>query len=111
MAIDVKHLNHSVFDDVGLRAEVLVLFVEQAQKILDQFDPDLDDSDWRHLAHTLKGSARGVGAFALGDLLAEAEALCGDVADKRERRVRLLSQLYAQGGAAIEAAQALSRAA
>lgn len=110
MAIDLDHLNHSVFGDAGLRAEVLTLFVEQAVKIVSAFDPNLDDAAWRHLAHTLKGSARGVGAFTLGDVLAEAETLYGDIAGKQAARTALLERLSAETRAAVAQAEALAAA-
>ena len=34
-----------------------------------------DDKAWKEAAHTLKGSARGVGAWALADATADAELL------------------------------------
>lgn len=111
MAIDLRHLNHSVFGDVSLRAEVLGLFVDQATRFLRAFEPGLEDETWRHLAHTLKGSSRGVGAFALGDLLAEAEALCGAMPDKTAARAALLKRLSDAGEAAIAEAERLSEAA
>lgn len=111
MAIDLSHLNHSVFNDAGLRAEVLVLFADQAAKILAQFDPAMDDEAWRHLAHTLKGSSRGIGAFALGDALADAEALCGAIPDKVRLRAAALTHISAECLAAIAEARALAAAA
>jgi HPt (histidine-containing phosphotransfer) domain-containing protein len=111
LAIDIDHLNHSVFGDAGLRAEVLGLFVEQTTRILAAFDPALDDAAWRHLAHTLKGSARGVGAFALGDVLAQAEELYGDMDDKSAARAALLVRIAAEALAAIKQAETLAAAA
>lgn len=111
MAIDIDHLNHSVFGDAGLRAEILGLFVEQVSSILAAFDPALDDDAWRHLSHTLKGSARGVGAFALGDVLAEAENLCGDTQDKERLRASLLARIAAEALAAMTQAKVLAAAA
>lgn len=107
-AIDLTHLNRSVFDDATLRAEVLGIFIEQADKILSQFDPSLDDDAWRHLAHTLKGGSRGVGAFALGDALAEAEMLCGEISDKYNRRAVQLERIAAECLAAITHAKLVS---
>ncbi len=111
MAIDLKHLNHSVFGDHALRAEVLGLFVDQATRLFAAFEPGLEDEAWRHLAHTLKGSSRGVGAFALGDVLAEAETLCGAIPDKSAARAALMVRLSAECLAAIAEAERLSKAA
>ena len=35
---------------------------------------DADDPRWRDVAHTIKGAARGIGANALGEVCARAEA-------------------------------------
>lgn len=72
--IDLEHLNKYVFGDKALLNEVLGIFKEQATSLSEQMTPSMDDEAWRLAAHTLKGAARGVGAWALGDAAAQAEA-------------------------------------
>lgn len=70
-AVDFAFLEGYTANDSGLIEEVLNLFREQAQmwsRLLDAENPG-----WRDAAHTLKGSARGIGANALGDACERAE--------------------------------------
>ena len=59
--------------DRALEREVLALFVKQALTVRDRL-ADADPAERRNMAHSLKGSARSVGAFAMADCLAEIEA-------------------------------------
>lgn len=77
-AVDLAHLARYTGGDEGLNAEVLRLFDEQASDLVTRLQSILaarDAKSWRHVAHTLKGAARGIGAFALGDAAAFAEAV------------------------------------
>lgn len=58
--------------DRSLEQEVLQLFVRQARTVAQQIR-HADADERRRLAHTLKGSARSVGAFALAECLVEVE--------------------------------------
>jgi len=51
---------------------VLALFVQQALSVRDKI-VDADIKDRLLLAHGLKGSARGVGAFAIADCVTDIE--------------------------------------
>jgi HPt (histidine-containing phosphotransfer) domain-containing protein len=53
--------------------EVIGLFLEQTELWGRLLDPQGDGEVWRDGAHTLKGSALGVGAAALARVCAEAE--------------------------------------
>ena len=70
--IDMAHLARQTLDDRGLEQEVLGMFVQQIGAMRDDMARAGQD-ERRRLAHTLKGSARGVGAFALADCAAEIE--------------------------------------
>ncbi len=64
-ALDLVHLSRQTLGDRALEMELLGLFDRQAGQIIARLDSDLCASDrkWRHdLSHTLKGSARAVGA-------------------------------------------------
>jgi len=81
--IDLEHLNRYTGGDRGLNAEILKLFEDQCAVTLAQLE-DLAQDDgaggktWHQLTHTLKGAARGVGAFGLADIAAEAEKIPAD---------------------------------
>jgi hypothetical protein len=71
-AVDFAYLEGFAAGDGVVIDEVLALFREQAAlwaRMLKAEDPG-----WRDAVHTVKGAARGVGAFALGDACAAAEA-------------------------------------
>ena len=71
MAVDFEYLETYAGGDLEVVADVLRLFRSQAEIWL----AGLDDpaAGWRDLAHAIKGSAKGIGAVALGDLADVAE--------------------------------------
>jgi HPt (histidine-containing phosphotransfer) domain-containing protein len=70
-AVDFGYLEGFAAGDAEVVDEVLALFREQAAMWSTLLDPASDG--WRDAAHTIKGAARGVGAFALGDACERAE--------------------------------------
>jgi HPt (histidine-containing phosphotransfer) domain-containing protein len=52
---------------------VLALFVTHGEQVLAELERAEDAKSWKLWTHTLKGSARGIGAFAVADAAAEAE--------------------------------------
>lgn len=70
--VDLGHLARQTMGDRALEQEVLALFVQQALSVRDKII-DADLKDRLLLAHALKGSARGVGAFAIADCATEIE--------------------------------------
>jgi HPt (histidine-containing phosphotransfer) domain-containing protein len=72
---DLDHLTRYTGADAGLQVELLELMQDQAQRCLGLMHHARDRSAWRTATHTLKGSARGVGAFALADLCEQVEEL------------------------------------
>lgn len=73
-ALDYAHLKVQAADDVSVMREVLALFLVHTEQVLEQLSLASDEKAWKQLAHTLKGSARGVGAFALAEAAASAES-------------------------------------
>lgn len=74
--IDLAHLARYTGGDTKVSAEVLTLFANQSVELLNRLDAALHQSDtraWRDVNHSLKGGARGIGAFQLADKAAEAE--------------------------------------
>lgn len=105
--IDWDHLEKYVIGDDALRDEILTIFVEQAGNLIAQFDAAQTDEGWRTTAHTLKGAARGIGAWELGALCEEAEEVIGGVPGKCETRSALLISIRQKLGATIDAAKQL----
>ncbi|WP_424361644.1 Hpt domain-containing protein [Methylocystis parvus] len=67
--LDLVHLSRQTFGDHALEMELLSLFDRQAEHFSARLSGDDAHAGGSRadLAHTLKGSARAVGAFALGD--------------------------------------------
>ena len=86
-AVDFAYLEGYAGGDAGVVDEVLGLFQEQARMWLRLLDPAADAGGWKDAAHTLKGSALGIGAHARAETCAAAEA--AGTADLIERTLRL----------------------
>ena len=70
--IDLEHLARQTQGDRAIEQEVLSLFAHQAAIARDKIT-EADVTARASLAHSLNGSARAVGAFALADCAAEIE--------------------------------------
>jgi len=70
--IDLSHLARQTMGDRSLEREVLGMFVEQAQTVRRQM-ANAAIKERLFLAHALKGSARGVGAFPIADCASAVE--------------------------------------
>jgi HPt (histidine-containing phosphotransfer) domain-containing protein len=81
-AIDCDHLRYMTLGDGSLEQEVLRLFDRQAELLVGRMR-GADPAALTALAHTLKGSARGIGAFAVAaacERLERGEALEREIA-------------------------------
>lgn len=77
-AVDLSHLSRYTGGDETLNAEVLRLFDSQVTEMVGKLRTVLDARDtraWKEITHTLKGAARGVGAFSFADAAAAAEPI------------------------------------
>jgi HPt (histidine-containing phosphotransfer) domain-containing protein len=85
-AIDRKHFEAATFGDGVLQREILGLFDAQAEKLAGIIR-NASGRERVEAAHTLKGTARGIGAFALADAAEKVEQ--GDAAalDELSRRI------------------------
>lgn len=98
--VDLEHLGRYTGGDKSLNAEILRLFdgqitemVTKLQSVLEQRDP----KTWRQVTHTIKGAARGVGAFGMGQAAADAEPV--DPVSHPDRAGQALQVLKVQGEA------------
>jgi HPt (histidine-containing phosphotransfer) domain-containing protein len=74
--IDLDHLARYTGGEKGLNAEILRLFDDQVTGMAAELEALMASGDtkrWREVVHTIKGAARGVGAFGMGDAAAKAE--------------------------------------
>ena len=98
--IDFDHLKRMTLGDAGLEQEVLAMFAAQSAKLAGMLAAM--PSDAAALAHTLKGSARAIGAFAVADAAAGLEAVIARGSDPSDSLAEL-GDAVAQARAAIEA--------
>jgi len=73
-SIDLAHLKRMTLGEVGLEYEVLGLFDRQAVMLLARMQ-DMQPKVVAALAHTLIGSARGIGAWKVADAAQVVERL------------------------------------
>lgn len=78
--LDLVHLSRYTLGNRNLETELLGLFRAQADLYVARLADAASDKEWRDAAHSLKGSARGLGAWMLADLAEEAEHLASDAA-------------------------------
>jgi HPt (histidine-containing phosphotransfer) domain-containing protein len=98
--IDFEHLKRMTLDDAGLEQEVLAMFAAQSAQLIGRL-ADLPE-DAPTLAHTLKGSARAIGAFVVADAAARLEADLAGGVDPSDR-LSELCEAVALARTAIEA--------
>jgi HPt (histidine-containing phosphotransfer) domain-containing protein len=75
-AIDLEHLDRQSMSDADLRSEILALFLRQSDKLVGLMQ-GATPVEQRDLAHTLKGSARAIGAFDVADASEAVEEALG----------------------------------
>src|SRR5471032_3423761 len=98
--VDLSHLARYTGGDKTLNAEILKLFDGQVSEMVGQLLGVLEQRDarkWREVTHTIKGAARGVGAFAMGDAAAAAEPV--DVITAKARAEEVIAVLTREGHA------------
>ena len=81
--VDLEHLARYTGGDKAINAEVMRLFDSQASELVVRLNAILEARDaksWKEVAHTLKGAARGIGAFEMGEAAAHCEQI--DPADR-----------------------------
>jgi HPt (histidine-containing phosphotransfer) domain-containing protein len=71
--IDIEHLQRMTLGDASLEREVLAMFSAQSVSLIGMLATLPINAG--ALAHTLKGSARAIGAFRVADAAARLEAL------------------------------------
>ena len=82
--IDLAHLGRYTLGDRALETEILGLLAAQLPITIGALRDASTDKQWGMAAHTLKGSARAVGAWELATLAQDAEQLSTD-ADTEKR--------------------------
>ncbi|WP_249779401.1 Hpt domain-containing protein [Bradyrhizobium sediminis] len=98
--LDLEHLRRMTLGDVGLEHEVLAMFSAQTASLIGALAAMPADAG--ALVHTLKGSARAIGAFAVADTAARLEAAIHSGDDPAEALAGLAAAV-AEARSAIDA--------
>ena len=72
---DIGHLAKYTMGDPALEREVLQMFLDQSDRYLARLRAPENTKDWHEAAHSLKGAARGIGAFRVGMRAAQLEKI------------------------------------
>jgi HPt (histidine-containing phosphotransfer) domain-containing protein len=103
--IDVEHLARMTLGDPALEREVLALFVRQAEMLRARMEtaaPEVIGA----AAHTLKGSATGIGAWPIARAAADVEA-AAETSDHRRLQTAVASLNAAIANATAEISETL----
>jgi HPt (histidine-containing phosphotransfer) domain-containing protein len=89
--IDLGHLSRYTLGERVLEREILELFCTQAAIYLERLREAPSDRQWQDAAHSLKGSAQGIGAWRTAAAAECAESLSGaTLSEPRGARLREL---------------------
>ena len=95
--VDLVHLGNQTQGDEALEAEILSMFKAQSQIYMKMMLNSCDVTNRIRAAHSLKGAARGIGAFDLADRAEEVEAVrhggYEDVEAELNRVIEYIEQL------------------
>lgn len=98
--IDFTYLRRFTAGNRDLEWEVLSLFVDAAPQYLKALDDACTAKEWHDAAHTLKGSARAVGAWRVARAAENAEKLRFDI--DRDRRDFAVDTAYEAAAEALK---------
>lgn len=82
--LDRDHLERYTMGCPDLERELIHLFLDQVPDLTRQLESGLGADDWKFVTHTLKGSARAIGAVIIAELAQRLEEI-GPDADNHER--------------------------
>ncbi|MEM8813213.1 MAG: Hpt domain-containing protein [Pseudomonadota bacterium] len=97
--VDLVHLARHTLGDRALEREVLQIFVRQSTLYLKRLREARNGAERQLAAHTIKGSARGIGAWSVAELAAELEMsrpgarVMSDLAEAIDRTNRFIDAL------------------
>src|SRR5437868_6641354 len=98
--IDIDHLQRMTLGDAGLEREVLAMFSAQAVSLIGMLATLPPEA--AALAHTLKGSARAIGALAVAQAASDLEAAIRN-GDDPSQALAELKEATQEARAAVDA--------
>lgn len=100
--VDLVHLARYTMGNRELEREVLELFRQHSGLYLARMQDAACERTWREAAHTVKGSAKGIGAWHVAMTAEEAERLTGGAFNTRRAAMHdLLKEQIAEANAYI----------
>jgi HPt (histidine-containing phosphotransfer) domain-containing protein len=99
--VDLNHLSRYTLGERAIEREVLELFCTQSAIYLELLREAVSDRQWQDAAHSLKGSARAIGAWRTAEAAERAEFLSGAFGDARGARLRELESSVHEANAYI----------
>ena len=93
--IDLEHLARYTGGDRALNSEIMRLFDQQTSQMVANLRGILEARDarsWKDIAHTLKGAAKGIGAFPMADAAALCEPISPEDGQLAERALSALER-------------------
>ncbi len=102
-ALDVDHLRRFTGGDHGLEQEIFDLFLKNGERYLQSISQSNSADARRIAAHSLKGSARGIGAMQVEMAAERMEELAGAAEVERNRPFAELQRTFMQVREALAA--------
>ena len=93
--IDLAHLARYTGGEKSMNVEILKLFDNQISEMVGQLRSVMaarDAKRWKEITHTIKGAARGVGAFSFGEAAAAAEPVDPANSERADQAIARLSE-------------------
>lgn len=82
--IDLVHLSRQTFGSKELENEVLGLFVSHSQQCLRRLKTAETNKEWQDILHTIKGSARAIGAWKTANIAENYEQKVGQLSSEEK---------------------------
>lgn len=84
--VDLVHLARYTLGNRALEHEVLELFLTHSVLYLNRLKQAVSEKEWHGAAHTIKGSARGIGAWGVAASAGFAEQLEGGALERGRKK-------------------------
>lgn len=88
--VDLVHLSRHTLGNRELEREILRLFYKQSGIYLERMRHAKSTDEWRDAVHTIKGSARGIGAWGVVGIAEKMEKVAA--ARLKKQRARMIEE-------------------
>jgi len=85
--VDLVHLSRQTLGNRELEREILRLFHKQSGIYLERMRHAKSAAEWREAVHTIKGSARGIGAWGVVSIAEKVEKVAAARLKKQKTRM------------------------